>query len=160
MKMNKRMILLGINTALMSGCASMVSQSSWPVAIKSNPEGAIFTITNKEGEKVHTGTTPSTVHLLSGAGFFEDEIYTLHFRKAGYTKTTIQEKTETLGTSLNYWYWGNLFFGPLAPVGFLIVDPETGAMFRLPKSFNIDLTAQIINSNDVPQLKDQPTPVK
>ena len=41
-----------------------------------------------------------------------------------------------------------------------IVDPETGAMFRLPKSFNIDLTAQIINSNDVPQLKDQPTPVK
>lgn len=163
-----KIISLLVVTALMSGCASMVSQSSWPVAITSNPGGAIFTVTNKKGEKVHTGTTPSTVHLLSGAGYFEGETYTLHFKKAGYTKADIQEKTATLGTRLNHWYWANLISGPLAPIGFLIVDPATGAMFSLPGALNIDLTAQggsrvgpastgheSVNSHNVPPLKKQ-----
>ncbi len=135
-----KIISLVLSTALMSGCASMVSQTSWPVAITSNPAGTAFTITNKKGEKVHTGTTPSTVRLISRAGYFEGESYILHFTGAGYTKADIQEKTATLGTSLNHWYWANLLWGPLAPIGLLIVDPETGAMFKLPKSFTIDLS--------------------
>ena len=140
MNNNISIVSLIISVALTTGCASMVSQSSWPVAIKSNPGGAIFTVTNKDGEKVHTGTTPSIVHLQSGAGFFDAETYTLHFAKAGYTKADIQEKTVTLGASLNYWYWGNILFGPFAPIGFLVVDPETGAMFKLSETLNVDLT--------------------
>lgn len=163
-----KIVSLLVVTALMSGCASMVSQSSWPVAVTSNPGGAIFTVTNKKGEKVHTGTTPSTVHLLSGAGYFDGETYTLHFKKAGYTKADIQEKTATLKTRLNNWYWGNLMLGPLAPIGFLIADPATGAMFSLSKSLNVDLTAQgssavepassgheAINPNNTAPLKNQ-----
>jgi hypothetical protein len=56
--------------------ASIVSHSSWPVAIKSTPDQADFTITNKKGEKIHIGTTPATVTLTSGAGYFSGEIMT------------------------------------------------------------------------------------
>ncbi|MCX7093080.1 MAG: hypothetical protein NTY50_06490 [Methylobacter sp.] len=167
-----KIISLVLSTALMSGCASMVSQSSRPVAMTSNPTGTAFTITNKKGEKVYTGTTPSTVHLISRAGYFEGETYTLHFIKAGYAKTGIQEKTAILGTSLNHWYWANLLWGPLAPIGFLVVDPETGAMFKLPKFFTIDLSApvsatkltasepNVTNPNEGAELKGPPAPTK
>lgn len=156
MKKHKGIIAVVVGATLIAGCASFVSRSDWPVAIKSAPGGALFTITNKKGEKVHTGTTPSTVYLAGGAGFFDGETYTLHFTKNGF-----QEKTATLDTSLSPWYWGNLVFG--GPIGFLVVDPATGAMFRLPETFSADLTAQvsskapsstelkIISLNDVPQ---------
>ena len=150
---------------MIAGCASFANQSDWPVAIKSNPGGAIFTITNQKGEKIHTGATPSTVYLAGGAGFFEGETYTLQFTKNGF-----QEKTAILDTTLSVWYWGNLVFGP---IGFLIVDPITGAMFKLPETFSADLTAQvsskapsstelnIISLNDVPQaLRSQLIPVE
>ncbi len=167
-----KIISLVLSTALMSGCASMVSQTSWPVAVTSNPAGAAFTITNKKGEKVHTGITPSTVQLISRAGYFEGETYTLHFIRAGYSKAGIQEKTATLSTSLNHWYWANLLWGPLAPIGFLAVDPETGAMFKLPKFFTIDLSAPMsgtkltasepkaTNPSEGAELKDPLTPIK
>jgi hypothetical protein len=48
----------------LSACASIVSHSSWPVAIKSKPDQADFTITNKKGEKIHTGTTPGEAKIL------------------------------------------------------------------------------------------------
>ncbi|CAA9889623.1 conserved exported hypothetical protein [Candidatus Methylobacter favarea] len=156
MKINKGIIALVVGTTVMSGCASIVSQSNWPVAIKSTPEASAFTITNQKGEKIHTGTTPATVNLPSGAGFFDGETYTLHFTKDGF-----QEKTATLDTRLNGWYFGNLIFGGI--IGILIIDPATGAMFKLPETFSADLTAQfssigpsstefkIISLNNVPQ---------
>ncbi|MFI3157119.1 MAG: hypothetical protein QX199_13280 [Methylococcaceae bacterium] len=155
MKKNKAIISLLVTAILMSGCASYISRSNWPVAIKSIPEAAVFTITNKKGENIRTGMTPATVYLDSGAGYFEGEVYTLHFTKDGF-----QEKTVTLKTSLNNWYWGNLVFGP---IGFLVIDPLTGAMFRLPETFSTELMAQasgmtpsstelkIISLKDVPQ---------
>lgn len=99
--------------------------------------------------------TPATIYLDSGVGYFQGETYTLHFAKEGF-----QEKTVTLKASLNNWYWGNLPFGP---IGFLIIDPLTGAMFKLPETFSTELTAQvgsmapsspelkIISLNDIPQ---------
>ncbi len=164
MKQNKAIISLAVTAVLMSGCASYISESSWPVAIKSVPEAAVFTITNKKGEKIRTGTSPAIVYLESSAGFFEGESYTLHFTKPGF-----QETTTTLKASLNGWYWGNLFFGP---IGFLVIDPLTGAMFRLPETFTADLTAQVngalspaelkvISLQDVPQeLRGQLVPVE
>ncbi len=146
MKKIKQIITLIIIATLMSGCASIVSNSTWPVAIQSIPEAAKFTIRNQKGVKVHTGTTPVTIGLSSGAGYFDGEKYTLQFTKAGF-----QEKNTTLDTSLNGWYFGNLAFGGL--IGMLIVDPSTGAMFRLPENFSTDLTAQ--SSSGAVKLKDE-----
>ncbi len=160
------LVILGTTVVLLQGCASIISQSSWPVAIKSTPETTAFTITNKKGDKIHSGTTPATINLESGAGFFNGEKYTLHFTKEGF-----QEKTAILDTSLNGWYFGNLAFGGI--LGLLIIDPATGAMFRLPESISVNLTPQnhsmmqpsiqnkIISLNDVPQaLRNELIPVK
>lgn len=152
MKNYKKIATLTVSSILMSGCASIISQSTWPVAIKSVPEAASFSITNQKGEKIHSGTTPSTVNLASGAGYFDGEKYTVQFSKPGY-----QEKVMTLDTGLNGWYWGNFVFG--GALGLLIIDPATGAMFRLPESFSADLTAQTVgavSSNGVVSLNDIP----
>jgi hypothetical protein len=128
----------------LSGCASIVSHSSWPVAIKSKPDQADFTITNKKGEKIHTGTTPATVTLTSGSGYFSGETYNVTFGKNGY-----QDKTGTVDTGINGWYWVNFLFGGF--IGVLIFDPATGAMWRLPESYHADLLEKVKTSGDAPR---------
>lgn len=44
--------------------------------------------------------------------------------KEGYNTAALP-----LRTSVDGWYWGNFLFGGL--IGFLIVDPVTGAMFKV-----------------------------
>ena len=90
MNNKNKITLVIVGAVLLQGCASIISQSSWPVAIKSTPDSTAFTITNQKGDKIHSGTTPSTVNLASGAGFFDGENYTLHFTQDGF-----QEKTAT-----------------------------------------------------------------
>lgn len=114
-------------TLLMAGCASIVGDSKYPVNVSSTPSGANFTITNKDGVVVHNGATPNTVTLPSGRGYFKGESYTITFKKEGYADTST-----TLDTSMSGWYWGNILLGGL--IGMLIVDPMTGAMYKLPES--------------------------
>lgn len=108
----------------MSGCASIISKSQTPVTITSMPTGATVKITNKKGAEVHTAITPTTVTLKNGAGYFQGETYSLNFEKDGF-----QKSTQLLDTGLNPWYAGNVIFGGL--LGILIVDPLTGAMWRM-----------------------------
>ena len=118
--------LLGLVAAasLMSGCATIVSKSRWPVAISSSPVGATITVTNRRGSEVYAGTTPAAVVLKSGSSFFKREIYKIDFKMPGYSP-----KTTTLEADLNGWYFGNLIFG--GALGMLIVDPATGSMYRI-----------------------------
>jgi hypothetical protein len=65
--------------------------------------------------------------LPSGKGFFTSATYTFTFEKEGYEPTIV-----TRSAKFNGWYIGNLVFG--GPIGFLIVDPITGAMWRFNSS--------------------------
>ncbi|RWU21674.1 hypothetical protein DM813_19330 [Pseudomonas alkylphenolica] len=114
------------------GCASIVGESRYPVSVSSAPTGASFEITDKNGELVHSGNTPSTVTLKSGKGYFSGQTYTLHFKKEGYPDKKIE-----LDSSLSGWYWGNILIGGL--IGMLIVDPLTGAMYKLPEQASADM---------------------
>jgi len=117
---------------IFSGCATITSQSNWPVNITSYPSNANFTITDEENTSIKYGTTPALVFLDSGAGYFDAESYTLTFNKNGF-----QEKSVKLNASVNGRYWGNFLFGGLW--GFVFIDPATGAMFKLPDSIHTDL---------------------
>jgi hypothetical protein len=114
------------------GCASIVGESRYPVAVSSAPPGATFEITDEDGALVHTGNTPSTVTLKSGSGYFSGQTYKLHFKKDGYP-----DKSVELDSSLSGWYWGNILIGGL--IGMLIVDPLTGAMYKLPEHASADM---------------------
>lgn len=78
--------------------------------------------------------------LESSRGYFSGQTYTLHFKKDGYA-----DKTVTLDSSLSGWYWGNILVGGL--IGMLIVDPLTGAMYKLPEQASADLGAPLAGSS-------------
>jgi len=111
----------------LSGCASIFNGKTQAVVVTSVPDGATASVTNRAGEKVHTGTTPVTLTLNRGAGYFKSETYTVTLTKEGFaTKQLI------LTGSLSGWYIGNILFGGL--IGMLAVDPVTGAMYTFPES--------------------------
>jgi len=138
--------------AVLAGCASIVSKSEYPVAISSKPEGAKITIINGAKEVVFQGKTPTIVTLKAGAGFFQGEDYLVTFKKEGYAPITAQ-----IERGVDGWYIaGNLVFGGL--IGWLIVDPATGAMWTLdnlhvdmnPQTSSIRNQIHIVTIDDVP----------
>ena len=123
----RKLIIVVIISGFMcfgAGCASIVSKSQWPVTINSNPSGAAVTIKNTSGMEMQKGITPMTITLPSKKGFFSSASYNFDFEKEGYYPAR-----SSISASLNGWYWGNILFGGL--IGLLIVDPATGAMWKL-----------------------------
>ena len=129
-----RLITLALGSLLLAGCASIVSKSNWPVTLSSNPSGASVMVANKQGVNIHSATTPTTVTLESDAGFFRRAQYTLTFTKPGCPTRSV-----TLKARMNRWYVGNIVFGGL--IGILIVDPATGAMWKLDHYVHVDLAS-------------------
>ncbi|SEG71449.1 hypothetical protein [Halopseudomonas aestusnigri] len=117
---------------MLTGCASILSDSQYPVSIQSTPSGADFKVSRQNGSVIHQGTTPATVTLPSGDGYFSSAEYNVEFSKEGYQNQRMHMQGE-----LDGWYWGNILFGGL--IGLLFVDPATGAMYKLPETTNANL---------------------
>ncbi len=143
-----------IAACALSGCATIFNGETQAVTIKSDPDAAALTITNRAGEKIHAGTTPVTLTLKRGAGYFKSEEYKVRVSKDGFTPVEV-----TVTGSVGGWYIGNLLFGGL--IGMLIVDPITGAMYNLEpstvdaklgpvKSSKADGSLTIVLAQDVP----------
>ena len=119
--------MLVVSAVLAAGCASIFGGSEHDVAISSEPDAANITVVNSAGDTVFKGTTPATVKLKGGKGYFKGEDYTVNFSKPGYGDSSTPIKRGVSG-----WYVaGNLVIGGL--IGWLIVDPATGAMYTLDK---------------------------
>lgn len=69
-------------------------------------------------------------------------------------------QTVPLSADISGWYFGNILFGGL--IGMLIVDPATGAMWKLPENVNASVspiatlssgngkTIQLIDKTSIP----------
>ncbi len=121
---NSLTLLLAIALLTFSGCASIVSKTSYRMPISSNPVGAKVTVMDMKGRTVHTAATPTIARLRSGAGFFKKAGYLVKFELDGF-----ETRTVPVHFDLNAWYFGNVVFGGF--VGLLVVDPLTGAMWKL-----------------------------
>ena len=115
------------SSLLLSNCATIVSKSSYPVSIETSPAGAQVSITDKKGKEIYKGKAPAAVRLKSGAGFFSRAEYQVRLNAKGY-----DERVIPVTFKLNGWYFGNLVFGGF--IGMLIVDPASGAMWRIDKT--------------------------
>ena len=118
----------------LSGCASIMNGSTQPVTIRSVPEGASVSITNRAGDKIHSGLTPVTLTLKRGAGYFKSEVYKVVVKKEGFGDRELM-----LTSNVNGWYIANIVFGGL--IGMVAVDPSTGAMYTFPESVTATLDA-------------------
>jgi hypothetical protein len=139
---------------LFSSCASIVSKSTYPLSINSSPSNAKVSITDKKGKEIYLGNTPATVKLKAGAGFFSKAEYQVKFSSPGY-----DDKIVPITFKLDGWYFGNLLLGGL--LGMLIIDPATGAMWKIETEFlnetlskstaSIAPEMKIMNINEIPE---------
>lgn len=135
-------VLVLILFVFTAGCASIVSGKSQLIGINSNPDQAQISIKDEYNQMVFKGTTPTTVTLLKGDGYFHGKDYTIEISKDGYSGQVVTIKSTPGG-----WYLlGNIVVGGL--IGWFIVDPLTGAMWTLsPDKVNTELSRKANNAN-------------
>lgn len=107
-----------------SGCATVMSRGPREIPIASQPAGAKVSIYNRSNELVTSQTTPFVAQLSPKHRFFVGQRYRVVFEMEGYEPAEVQLKPR-----IGAWYFCNVLVGGV--IGFLIVDPATGAMFRL-----------------------------
>jgi hypothetical protein len=90
------------------------------------------TLMKENGVAIQTGETPMTVTLETSQGFFTKAKYTIEASKSGY-----ETSRSPIAAGINGWYFGNLLFGGV--IGMLIVDPATGAMWKLEDTYSVNL---------------------
>jgi hypothetical protein len=135
---------------VLSSCATLVSRTKYPVTIDSYPRDARVTITNRRGEQIFKGGTPALIWLKPGGGYFQRAIYEITISKKGYATKTVE-----IRATLNGWYFGNFWFG--YGLGFLIVDPATGAMYRINQ---LDVNETLEEDNKTAAASQQTPPLK
>jgi hypothetical protein len=139
---------------LFSSCASIVSKSTYPLSINSTPSGAKISITDSKGTEIYLGNTPAVVKLKAGAGFFSRAEYQVKFSNPGY-----DDKIVPILFKIDGWYFGNILLGGV--IGMLIVDPATGAMWKIeteflnetltPSTVSISPEMKILDINEIPE---------
>lgn len=121
-----KILLCGIASFSLIGCATIIGDSTQLVPISSTPSGATVVIKDETNNELYNGTTPTTVTLKKSDGsYFGGKSYVVIVSKPGYQSQSIPIKA-----SANGWYiGGNFIFGGL--IGWLIVDPLNGGMYTL-----------------------------
>lgn len=111
---------------LFSGCASIANNSTENFNFNSDPTHANVTIKDVKLDRVvATNITPFSITLEKKHAFFSGKEYFINVSKKGYLDVNF-----SIQPSVSGWYLvGNLFFGGV--LGWLIVDPATGAMWNL-----------------------------
>jgi hypothetical protein len=113
----------------LNSCATIIGKNRpESINIQSAPDQADIIIYDESGAKVFEGKTPTPVNLEKKRAYFSGKKYTVKISKAGFS-----EKTVTVNTRVNGWYiGGNIIFGGVfGAIGWLVVDPNTGAMWTL-----------------------------
>ncbi|MBX2980322.1 MAG: hypothetical protein KF905_13585 [Flavobacteriales bacterium] len=107
-----------------SSCATLLSRRNYDIPVRSEPSGANYSITDRKGNLVNTGTTPDIVRLKASAGFFRPAVYRVELRKAER-----EPANALLVARVDGWYWVNIPFTHL--IGLFLVDPVSGSMYTL-----------------------------
>jgi hypothetical protein len=119
-------VLAAVVVFVMTGCATIISGSDQQITITSQPEGANVKIYDSNNIPVWDSTTPSVVTLKKGSSYFEAASYRVEVAKEGYGT---QQFFITGKVDAGWYLVGNFFLGGL--IGWLIVDPISGAMWTL-----------------------------
>lgn len=116
----KRLLAAIAIAATLTGCSTVMNSRYTDVTVTSATPGTTYTVTDEDGQQVHSGTTPEHVTLDAAAGFFDGQTYQVVYG----TGETVELDSHTTG-----WYWLGFC---ISVVSGLMVDPATGDMWTLP----------------------------
>lgn len=128
-------VMTAMSVMTFSSCATIFGHSQYPVTIQSVPSDAKVTIVDRKGQVVFMGSTPASVTLKSAAGYMSKAQYSIKVQAPGYI-----DQVYPLNARLNGWYFGNILLGGL--IGMLIVDPASGAMYKMDDPTNVNINLQ------------------
>ena len=132
--MNNKLLILLTFSVLFSGCATIRSNSICSIPISTIPEGANISVTDRKGKIVINSQSPDTLVLKASAGYFKRAQYLIEVSHDGY-----QTKKETLYFVMDIKnYSMNFLLLYFMPLGFLVVDPISGAMW-MPEKQEIEI---------------------
>lgn len=131
---SKQIFAAAVAALFISGCASIVSDTSRDLNINSKPSNASISIKNlTNGQTITESNTPLSITLNNSDKMFVGNDFEVLIKKPGFKDFKFQVTSRIDG-----WYVaGNIISFGL--IGWLIVDPLTGAMWTLDveKSDNI-----------------------
>ncbi len=117
--------------ALLSGCATVFSESQHPVFVDSQQSGQSVTVSTLQGEIVASGETPAILILPAYGSGFSPAHYLVQLDSAEGTITKSLSGSVQPMTYLNAIAgWGGLLG--------VLIDAYTGAIYKLPNSVVID----------------------
>lgn len=123
-----------------TSCATLFTRSKYDVRLNSYPQNATFKVVDAKGRLVATGTTPATVRLKAGGGFFKRGKYLVSLNKSGYYPVeSIISSEYDANNLLNLFSWGLYGFA---------LDGYTGAMWKFGDGYSVTLDPKAV---DVPR---------
>jgi len=109
------------------GCASVVTGDIERVRVITYPPEAVVTVTDDKGYLLYKGVTPANIPMRKSSGFFQRQDFDMSIEREGYEPVymTLQ------GVTSSWYVAGNALLLPsgLGLLGWLVVDPFTGAMW-------------------------------
>ncbi len=77
------LVLIGISTLMLTGCASVFSVSEYPVHIDRVPSDMEIVVTDRNGDIEYRRQTPAIVDLDARGGYFVRETFSVELYDAG-----------------------------------------------------------------------------
>jgi hypothetical protein len=126
--MKKRILFLLTLGLLFSGCATLRSKSVYSIPISTTPEKAMIIVTDRKGKEIISTQSPDTLMLKASEKYFKRAEYLVEVSHDGY-----QTKKEAFFFIMDGKYLQNVFLTFFMPIGFLLIDPISGAMWMPEK---------------------------
>lgn len=123
-------MMISVMILLLPGCATIAGKSRYPVEIRSYPDGAAITVTNREGNEIYHGVTPVILNLKASAGYFKREEYEVNYSMEGY-----ESDVAYVSIDMQPWYIANVPIPVIGFIGLFIIDPLTGRMWKVDQEF-------------------------
>ena len=126
---------------LFSGCATLRSKSVYNIPINTTPSNAIVNVFDKKGNEIIRTQSPDTLVLKASLSYFKRAEYVIMVSHNGF-----QTKKETLYFVMDGKYIDNIYWLHFMPIGFLLIDPVSGAMW-MPEKQELEVILNPDNSN-------------
>lgn len=117
-----------ISVFLFTSCATIRSESVYSIPVSTVPDSSTIKVFDKKGRNIIVTQSPDTLILKAGDGYFKRAEYLIEVSHKNYIT-----KKEPIYFVIDRKYIQNVFLSFFMPIGFLIVDPISGAMWQPEK---------------------------